>query len=371
MCYDVVIIGAGPAGSYCAYLLAKAGASVLLLDRCKLPRDKVCAGALSAGTVSLLDFDISPLVKSKTERAILAFGERRRRLSLGTTAGYTVERREFDYFLTEKAASAGAKIRESQKVISVSGGTSPTVHTESEKYNCDFVVIAAGSATAILRRLHFAGTPRFALAATCTLPRRNIHSDEFLFDFAAVPYGYGWVFTKGENVSIGVYSLKVRGKKLLSHLFRFLSHHTSAPEKITPKVAPVALPSRHLRLQDRILPVGDSFGAADPFTGKGIYGALKTATLAAEAITRSPRYASDTYLKSTLPHLKDTLFSLSLSRLLYTQAELTYETLMRLPASLSSFSAAVADMTTYRKALVQSLAGLGIFPFAFPRRHSP
>jgi flavin-dependent dehydrogenase len=188
---NVVIVGAGPAGSYCAHLLAKAGATALLLDRCKLPRDKVCAGALSAGTVSLLDFDISPLVKSKTECAILAFGERRRRLFLHTTAGYMIERGEFDYLLTEKAASAGAKIRESQKVVSVNGGTSPTVHTESEKYNCDFVVIAAGSATAVPRRLRFPTMSRFALAATCTLPRRNSHSDEFLFDFAAVPYGYG------------------------------------------------------------------------------------------------------------------------------------------------------------------------------------
>jgi geranylgeranyl reductase family protein len=371
MCYDVVIVGAGPAGSYCAYLLAKAGARVLILEKSRLPRDKVCAGALSAGTVSLLDFDISHLVKSKTERAILAFGERRRRFSLRTTAGYTVERREFDYFLTEKAARAGAKIIESQKVISVSSATSPAVYTESERYDCDFIVIATGSAPGILRRLRFAGTPRFAFAATCTLARGNARSDEFLFDFAAAPCGYGWVFPKGESVSIGVYSLKVRGRKLLSHLFKFLSPHTSAREKIIPKVAPVTLPSRHLRLQNRLLPIGDSFGAADPFTGKGIYGALKTATLAADAITSSPQNATSTYLTSALPHLEDMLFSLSLSRLLYTQAELAYETVMRLPASLSSFSAAVADMTTYRKALVQSLAGLGIFPFAFPRRHSP
>jgi flavin-dependent dehydrogenase len=331
-----------------------------------LPRDKVCAGGVSAGARSLLGFEISHLVKSETDRATIAFSERRRKVFLPVTVGCTVERREFDYFLAEKAAGAGAKIMDCQKVISVSGAISPEVRTEKETYHCDFAILAAGSVSGINPRLRFETARRFALGVTSTLPREKVSREEFLFDFAAVPCGYGWVFPKGDKVSIGVYSLRVRGRKLLSHFLRFLSRCTDSRERVRLRVAPIALPSAPRRFGERILPVGDSFGAADPFMGKGVYGALKTAILAADAIISSPQNAAASYLNSAGAHLDDMLFSFSLSRLFYSQQEFVYETLMRLPAVLTSFSAAVADITTYRGTFVRSLAGLGVLPFPFP-----
>jgi len=65
MIFDAVIVGAGPAGSYLAYLLAKSGRSVAIIDKADFPRDKVCGGGVSRKALDLLDFDIAPAAARK------------------------------------------------------------------------------------------------------------------------------------------------------------------------------------------------------------------------------------------------------------------------------------------------------------------
>jgi flavin-dependent dehydrogenase len=61
MLYDVIVVGAGPAGSTAARECAQRGLSVLLLDRAEFPRDKPCGGAVSVHTASLLPFPVEPV----------------------------------------------------------------------------------------------------------------------------------------------------------------------------------------------------------------------------------------------------------------------------------------------------------------------
>jgi flavin-dependent dehydrogenase len=61
--YDAIVVGAGPAGSTCAYRLATAGASVLLLDRARFPREKPCGGGVTGRALRLLPFSIDPVVE--------------------------------------------------------------------------------------------------------------------------------------------------------------------------------------------------------------------------------------------------------------------------------------------------------------------
>ena len=76
MRYDAIVVGAGPAGSYAAYLLARRGAAVALLDRSAFPRDKPCGGALSHKVLDLVDLDLSPVIHGRVTGAWLAHGER-------------------------------------------------------------------------------------------------------------------------------------------------------------------------------------------------------------------------------------------------------------------------------------------------------
>ena len=70
--FDVLVVGAGPAGSTAAYRLAREGASVLLADRARFPRDKPCGGGLTMRAVRLLPFSVDPVVEDRT--TIVEFG---------------------------------------------------------------------------------------------------------------------------------------------------------------------------------------------------------------------------------------------------------------------------------------------------------
>ena len=113
MTYDVAIVGAGPAGSVAAYRLADAGASVLLLDKASFPRDKPCGGGVTGRAARLLPFSIEPVVEDVVYRLDcgLRYGQHITRRARAPLA-YMTQRRWLDHFLLQKAAEAGAEVRE-------------------------------------------------------------------------------------------------------------------------------------------------------------------------------------------------------------------------------------------------------------------
>ena len=117
MRYDAIVVGAGPAGSTAAYRLARAGASVLLLDRARFPRDKPCGGGLTLRAVRLLPFPIDAVVEGRIARLEVGLRHRRRfeRTSSSLLALMT-QRRRLDAYLVEQAVAAGADFREDTKV---------------------------------------------------------------------------------------------------------------------------------------------------------------------------------------------------------------------------------------------------------------
>ena len=113
MSYDVAIIGGGPAGSTAAYRLATAGARVLLVDKSTFPRDKPCGGGVTGRAARLLPFSIEPVVEDTVSRMDCGL---RYRHHISRTArkpiAYMTQRSRLDHFLLQKAAEAGAEVRE-------------------------------------------------------------------------------------------------------------------------------------------------------------------------------------------------------------------------------------------------------------------
>ena len=112
--FDVVVIGAGPAGSATAYRVAAAGGSVLLADRAPFPRDKPCGGGLTRRALRELPVGIDPVVEDRVRRLELrlAYRDRTRfeRASAETLIAMT-QRSRLDAFLAAHAAEAGARRR--------------------------------------------------------------------------------------------------------------------------------------------------------------------------------------------------------------------------------------------------------------------
>src|SRR3990170_4724633 len=109
MTHDAIVIGAGPAGSTAARLLAREGASVLLMDKHRFPRDKPCGGGVTLRAASVQDIDLSPVIERTIygARFSLRLGQsfdRRYREPLT----YMTQRRRLDQLLAERAAESGA-----------------------------------------------------------------------------------------------------------------------------------------------------------------------------------------------------------------------------------------------------------------------
>src|SRR5450432_663876 len=115
--FDVLVVGGGPAGSTTAYRLAEGGASVLLADRARFPRDKPCGGGMTARAVRECPVDPSPVVEAEVDIVELRFryGDSVERRSSRPVIRMT-QRRRLDAFLLDAARGVGVDVREGVRV---------------------------------------------------------------------------------------------------------------------------------------------------------------------------------------------------------------------------------------------------------------
>src|SRR5262252_6615208 len=151
---DIAIVGAGPAGSYAAYLFAKAGARVALVDKSRFPREKPCGGAVSRKAIDLVDFDLSPVVHTFATGAWLTYGDRAVYRDAGGAAAAMTVRSELDTFLLERAVAAGAKFNPEAAFADVElRGERVTVATTRGELKSRYLFAADGVASAVRSRV--------------------------------------------------------------------------------------------------------------------------------------------------------------------------------------------------------------------------
>jgi geranylgeranyl reductase family protein len=314
---DVVVVGAGPAGAATAILLAEAGHDVVLLDRAHFPRDKVCGEYLSPEGSRILD-------RLGVLKAVEAAGARPLRgmrivAPDGTTLvgdyprsgrwrGYrdhalAVRRLAFDAALVERARALPVTVREGFRVTGlvrdgagvagvegIAEGTAGPV----ERIDARLVVGADGRASVVARRLDLVRPhPWLRRLALMTHAEGFVHDAERGEIFLAPP-AYSIVNPVGDgqvNLSLVVPAAEgIRHKADLTGYFDrslatlpLLHDRLGGARRVSPvrALGPLAYrvaPPRH----DGVLLVGDALGFLDPFTGEGIFAALRSAELAAE-----------------------------------------------------------------------------------------
>ena len=170
---DAVVVGAGPAGSTAARLLAEQGARVMLLEARRLPRPKLCGGGLTPKAQRLIPPSALATVERWVERVELR-GPRVPPIRLWEPAARIamVERSRFDNALVEAASSAGAEIRDRERVREiVEDPLGAWIVTDRERLRADAVVLADSEPSTLSRRLGLGGQARrLSLALEVDLP---------------------------------------------------------------------------------------------------------------------------------------------------------------------------------------------------------
>jgi len=285
--FDAVVVGAGPAGAATAIRLARAGASVMLADRARFPRDKPCGGGLTGRAVRELPVDVSPVVEDVVHAFEVRLGYRKRfeRRSEAPLVLMT-RRRRLDAFLAEQAVAAGAVFRDGVTVEGLTvGPDGASLRVGGAAVHGRALVGADGVNGRIARDAGLGGGILYGIALEGNGPLPERQRGRATIELGVVPGGYGWVFPKDGHANYGVGGWAAEGPRLRDHLRRLCVEHGIDDVQLT-DVQGRRLPIRRTTTAARgpVLLVGDAAGLVDPLSGDGIYEALVSARLAAEAI---------------------------------------------------------------------------------------
>ena len=291
--WDVVVVGAGPAGAAAAREAAAAGARTLLLEREELPRYKRCGGGLigvSQREVRRAGVDVEALSRDVAGRFTFTARGRARYAREAGAFLPMVRRADLDAALVRCAQEAGAELQTGTTVAGYDEQPDGVVvRTSGGPVRARAVVGADGSGSRAATHVGVV-CAQVDLGMEAELPVQPGWERHVLLDWGPVPGSYGWVFPKGDRLTVGVIGDRARGGQVRQYFRDFvqqLGMDLERGEHVGGHLTRVRAPGSPLR-RGRVLVAGDAAGLLEPWTREGISFALRSGALAGRAAAGDP-----------------------------------------------------------------------------------
>ncbi len=313
--YDVVVVGAGPAGSIAAKEIGESGYSVLLLDRDSEPgRTKLCGGMISYQGISNFTFPDWVIERKISGIRTILPKKGLREYDFGLVVGINVKREVLGKYLAQLAQKSGVHTEFGARVTKISNGKFPKVKyvTNSETIEISTKIIVGADGVFSLVARHFGIRKKFNDEQIGITAQREIYLNaktinenfgkfnEFYYGHEFSPFGYGWVFPRSDSVVVGVgslYSVEKRDPHGISYYLDAIIKH--------PLISPRLSEGRIGRLKQFFVPlsgpisptfgnnfilVGDAAGHVSPISGEGIHFAMLGGRIAGQVVVESLKH---------------------------------------------------------------------------------
>jgi geranylgeranyl reductase family protein len=295
--YDVVIIGAGPAGGFLAYKLKDHGIKVLLLEKKKFPRYKTCAGGLSKKAYDFLYSEnkhIKDIVEKTTNKGLYVRDNKFTLVHPQKDLIYMTYRSDLDNFLVKSAVdNKTVFFKDGIKIQKINKKENTITFLENKKVKkviYKVLVGAWGNNIRYNKIIDLYPFKRFDLSSSWegpAGPKFSKYSDEYVLTQIMKKYpGYVcYIFPKSELITAGIFTSIYPFPKVWKDVWNDFVEFWGLDKKIKPNYAVIPIRDHNKPIaRDNILLVGDAAGIVDPFVGEGLHWAFLNGKIVANVI---------------------------------------------------------------------------------------
>ena len=300
MMYDVVVVGAGPAGaSTVLELVRTSNMRILIIDKSVLPRQKPCGGAMPSSVEGLLNLNLSHVIENRTKKIKLYHNYEDEMIKENRDAPLLVNRQKFDRFILEEAEKISSGMLDiwdnCMLDMFIQNETDIDVYIRGKQcIKTRYLIGADGALGRVASQAGLMKKRKFApsLDAEIVVEEKYyaLCKDTMVMNYFCLPHGYGWIFPKGQNrfsCGVATWGKPVNLQKELED-FIVQSLDQKEIEEIVVKGHPIPIYQGNKEISNQsVLLVGDAAGLVDPVTGEGIRFAIQSGKIAAMCIVET------------------------------------------------------------------------------------